>query len=59
MSSERKVYWDSDVCIDLVEKTPQRIHRLEPIITAAERGNVIIVTSAFTMIEVVAPIRKV
>jgi predicted nucleic acid-binding protein len=53
MSSERKLYWDSDVCIDLIERTPQRIHRLEPIVRAAERGELIIVISAFTEIEVV------
>jgi hypothetical protein len=53
MSSERKLLWDSDACIDLIERTPQRIHRLEPIVKAAEHGELIIVISAFTMVEVV------
>lgn len=53
MASERKLYWDSDVFIDLLEQTPGRIHRLAPIVTAAEHGSVVIVTSALTMVEVV------
>jgi predicted nucleic acid-binding protein len=52
MSSERRLYWDSDVIIDLLEQTQARIHRLLPIVTAAKRGSVIIVTSALTMVEV-------
>ena len=52
MSSERKLYWDSDVCIDLLEQTPARIHRLLPIIAAARNGQLVIVTSALTMAEV-------
>jgi predicted nucleic acid-binding protein len=46
-------YWDSVVFIDLIEETPARIHRLRPIIDAAQAGKVVIVTSAFTMAEVV------
>ena len=53
MPSERKVYWDSDVFIDLIEQTPSRIQRIQPIVTAAERGSIVIVTSALTMAEVV------
>src|SRR5437867_135567 len=53
MSNERRLYWDSDAFIDFIEQTPGRIHRLQPIVTAAERGSVLIVTSAFTMAEVV------
>ena len=53
MSSEMRLYWDSDVFIDRIEETPGRIHRLRPITDAAEHGHVIIVTSAFTMVEVV------
>jgi predicted nucleic acid-binding protein len=52
MKSERKLYWDSDVFIDLLEKTPRGVARVVPVAEMAERGEIIIVASAFTMIEV-------
>jgi predicted nucleic acid-binding protein len=48
-----KVYWDSVVFIDLIEQTPGRIERIRPLVESAINDKLIIVTSAFTMAEVV------
>lgn len=53
MGNDKLLYWDSVVFIDRIEQTPGRIHRLRPITNAALRGEVVIVTSALTMVEVV------
>src|SRR6266566_2197289 len=49
----RLQYWDSDVFISLLQRTPGRVEVLRTITDAAEHGSVRIVTSAFTMAEVV------
>ncbi len=48
-----KIYWDSVVFIDLIEETPGRIYKLKPVIERAMKQEVVIVTSALTMVEVV------
>ena len=48
-----KIYWDSVVFIDLIEETPGRISRLQSVIERAMKQEVVIVTSALTMVEVV------
>jgi predicted nucleic acid-binding protein len=48
-----KLYWDSVVFIDLIEQTPGRIDKIRPIIESAMQDQLVIVTSAFTMTEVV------
>jgi predicted nucleic acid-binding protein len=48
-----KIYWDSVVFIDLIEETPGRISRLQSVIERAMKQEVVIVTCALTMVEVV------
>jgi predicted nucleic acid-binding protein len=50
--NERKLYFDSDVFIDLLERTARGVSQVVPIAESATHGEAIIVTSAFTMIEV-------
>lgn len=52
MANDHLLYWESSVFIDLIERTATRIQVLEAIVTSAERGEVRIVTSAFTLAEV-------
>lgn len=47
------IYWDSCVFIDRIQRTPGRIAVIEQITNAAERGDVVLVTSALTLAEVV------
>ncbi len=51
MSSDR-IYWDSCCFTSRIERTPGRIQILEHITDRAERGEIVIVTSAFTLVEV-------
>jgi predicted nucleic acid-binding protein len=56
MANPQKVYWDSCVFIDWLDidaNRPDRIKLIDPVIRAAKEGNLLIVTSAFTMTEVV------
>jgi predicted nucleic acid-binding protein len=54
MPKLKKVYWDSCVIIDWLENThPERIALIEPVVRAARDGHVLIVTSAWSMTEVV------
>lgn len=50
--ASRRIYWEACVFIDLLEKTPDRIGHLLPIIDAAEQDQIVIVTSALTLAEV-------
>lgn len=52
MLDEPTVYWDSDLFLSRIHRTPGRIEVLEEITNRAERREVIIATSAFTMVEV-------
>jgi predicted nucleic acid-binding protein len=52
MANDTLIYWDSNVFIDLIEKTPARYQVLEGIVNSAERGEVRIVTSAMSLVEV-------
>ncbi len=55
MASEReREYWDSAVFIDYLQQTNWRIESLRPMVEKAQRGDVMIVTSAFTQAEVVS-----
>ena len=47
-----KVYWDSCVFIDRIQRTPGRISILEEITNAAESNEIEIITSNFTIAEV-------
>ena len=47
------VYWDSCVFIDALQKTKGRYEALEPILDAAERGEIVLVSSFLTLAEVV------
>ena len=47
-----KVYWDSCVFIDRIQRTPGRIAVLEEITNAAEAHEIEIITSNFTIAEV-------
>ncbi len=51
MPSDR-VYWDSMTFIYRLKRVPEHILILEHITKSAEQGNLLIVTSAFTMAEV-------
>ncbi len=52
MPNETLIYWDSCVFIDLIEKTPARFSILEAIVASAERGEVRIVASTVSLVEV-------
>lgn len=52
MPNDHLIYWDSDVFIHRIEETPDKIQTLRAITDAAERGEVRIVTSALTLVEV-------
>ena len=48
------VYWDSCVFIDWIQNTdPARVEMMRPVIEAAKRDDLLIVTSAWTLTEVV------
>lgn len=47
-----RLYWDSMVFIHRISRYPEHIAVLEHITTQAEKGETLIVTSAFTMAEV-------
>jgi len=54
MPSVQVVYWDSTVIIDWLEgNRPERVALIEPVIRAAKNGDVLIVTSAWALAEVV------
>ncbi|HLJ13257.1 MAG TPA: type II toxin-antitoxin system VapC family toxin [Bryobacteraceae bacterium] len=53
MPIDKLPYWDSDVFISRIQKTLGRIEDLRAITDAAERGDVTIVTSFLTEVEVV------
>jgi predicted nucleic acid-binding protein len=53
MSIDKRLYWDSVAFIDFIEQTPGRIDKLQPVVEAAKLGDVLLITSAFTMVEVV------
>jgi predicted nucleic acid-binding protein len=52
MPVEQRLYWDSSAFISRIQRTPGRIEVLEHITGRAEKGEVEIVTSAFTLCEV-------
>ncbi len=52
MPNERLLFWDSNVFISRIEKTPGRITVLEQLTGAAEAGQLRLVTSALTLAEV-------
>jgi len=52
MPSEDVVYWDSDLFISRIQRTPGRIEVLEELSNMAERGELKIATSAFALVEV-------
>lgn len=53
MTIDTPVYWDTCVFLDLVQGTPDHAQSLNAIAEAAEAGRVRIVTSAFTLAEVI------
>ena len=54
MADEPKaVYWDTDVIIHRLQRTPEHIDILEYLTDAAERNELLIVVSTFTIAEVV------
>lgn len=54
MPSAQIIYWDSSVFIDWLEgRIPERVALIEPVLRAAKNGDVLIVTSAWALAEVV------
>lgn len=53
MTNPERVYWDSSVFIAFLKNEPGRADICRLILEAAERGEVKIVTSAFTLAEVI------
>jgi len=51
MDGEQLLYWDSDLFISRIQRTPDRINVLEPLTQAAERGEIRIVTSILAKAE--------
>ena len=49
---QRIVFWDSCVFIDRIGRTADKIEALEEITDAAEKKQVVIVTSLITLVEV-------
>ncbi len=47
------VYWDSCIFISLIEKTPGRIDIIDELVTIAQNGELLIVTSTLTEAEVI------
>ena len=47
------VYWDSCVFISLIEKTPGRIDIIDELVTMAQNGELLIVTSTLTEAEII------
>lgn len=45
-------YWDSDVLIHAIQRTPEHIAEIEPLINEAESGNLQILLSTFSLMEV-------
>ena len=52
MPDEKGIYWDSDLFISRLQRTPGRIEVLEQLTNSAERGQLKIVTSALALVEV-------
>jgi predicted nucleic acid-binding protein len=52
LATKRRLYWDADVWISLIKKEAGRVDVCLHFITEAEKGNVEIWTSAFTLAEV-------
>ncbi len=52
MSNSLIQYWDSDVLIHALQRTPGHLAELEPLITEAENGNIQILLSTFTLMEI-------
>ncbi len=52
MRSKERVYWDSDVFISAIQRHPARIAVLEQCTERAQRGELEIIASAFTLCEV-------
>jgi len=48
------VYWDSCVWIGLINQEPEKVESIAGVLAAARRGEVQIVTSSFTLCEVVS-----
>jgi len=46
-----KVYWDSCCFIDLLQRTPTRIPALDELVRQAQRGDLVIMTSALSIAE--------
>lgn len=47
------VYWDSDCFLGLLNKEQDKIKKCQSVIREAEEGNLLIITSALTFIEVI------
>lgn len=52
MSNSLIQYWDSDVLIHALQRTPEHLTELEPLISEAESGNIQILLSTFTLMEI-------
>lgn len=52
-NSPKPIYWDTDVFIHRIQKSPEHIAILQQITDAAERGEVVFVQSTFTISELV------
>lgn len=51
--AKRVRYWDSDVCIAWLAQESERVPLCRPVIEGAERGRLLIATSAMTLTEVI------
>jgi len=53
MAKARLIYWDTCIFLDAIQQTPEWKEILQQIVLAAESGDVLIVTSAVTLAEVI------
>jgi hypothetical protein len=51
-ASRSYVYWDACVFIDYLQKAPSRIAVLDSIVAEARNGQLLLVTSTLSMVEV-------
>jgi len=52
MPNKKRLYWDSDVFISYFEQNPTRIATIDDLLEQSKRGEVEIVTSTLTVVEV-------
>lgn len=50
--AERRVYWDSSVFLSYINAIPDRMPDIETLLDEAQKGNLSIVTSTLTIVEV-------